>query len=155
MKARFRVASYNVQYNSHSLIRRMCGGQKGAKIAQILLFLDDLLIFYQASGMSLPFTWCGLFIAGGAWVPVRNRVSIRMITVGILLLLENAIRLESNLQGLSYYIFGFTYLLFRAISSVSHLLNIPLPLAGCLLNRSFTFRKNSCQRGTYTMYLKD
>ena len=32
---------------------RMCGSQTDQNIAQILLFLDDLLMFYQAFGMNL------------------------------------------------------------------------------------------------------
>ncbi len=31
-------------------------------IAHILLFLDDLLMFYQAFGMNLSFNRCGMFV---------------------------------------------------------------------------------------------
>ena len=41
----------------------MCASQR-PDIIQILLFLDDLLMFYQAFGMNLSLNMCGIFIAG-------------------------------------------------------------------------------------------
>ncbi len=42
----------------------MCGiTQK--KFAWILSFIGDLLVFYHAFGMKLPFNLCGKFVDGG------------------------------------------------------------------------------------------
>ena len=46
---------------------QLAGGQAVVNIAQILLFLDDQLIFYQAFGRTLPFSWCVVFFVGEAW----------------------------------------------------------------------------------------
>ncbi len=60
----------------------ICTQDKSARIIartlSCLLFLDNvLLIFYQAFGMYLPCTWCGMFVAEGMSICV----SVRMNTV--------------------------------------------------------------------------
>ncbi len=44
---------------------RMCGSQTDQNITQILLFLDDLLMFYQAFGINVSFNRCDMFVAEG------------------------------------------------------------------------------------------
>ncbi len=50
-------------------------------IAQMLLFLDNLLIFYQAFSVNLTFNRCGMFVAGGGCTFIRDCASIRTYTV--------------------------------------------------------------------------
>ncbi len=45
---------------------RMYSSQTDQNIAQILLFLDDLLMSYQTFSVTLSFIRCGIFVAGGA-----------------------------------------------------------------------------------------
>ncbi len=49
-------------------------------IAQILPFLD-LSIFYQAFKKNLPFSWCGIYVAGGVCASLRHHTSIRINAV--------------------------------------------------------------------------
>ncbi len=48
----------------------MCSSQTEQNIAQILLFLDDLLMFHQTFCVS--YNRCGMFVAGGACTSIRN-----------------------------------------------------------------------------------
>ncbi len=48
--------------------------------AQMLLFLDDLLMFYEV-GASLSFNRCGIFVAGAACTSIRYCASIRTYAV--------------------------------------------------------------------------
>ncbi len=59
----------------------ICGSQTDQNIARILLFLDDLLMFYQPSGVNLSFNRCGMFVAGGACASIRYCISIRIYVV--------------------------------------------------------------------------
>ncbi len=72
---------------------RMCGSQMDQKIGSGLLFHDDLLMFYQAFGVSLSFDRCGMLVAGGPYTSVRYCASIRtyMYTV-----LERVASVESG-----------------------------------------------------------
>ncbi len=56
---------------------RICGSQTNWKITQILLFYDDLLMFYQTFGVSLSLSQCGRFVAGGVSTSTRYCASIR------------------------------------------------------------------------------
>ncbi len=44
-----------------------------------LLFLGDVLIFYQELAVNLSFSCCGMFAAGGTCMSIKNYVSTRMI----------------------------------------------------------------------------
>ena len=59
----------------------MRGSQTDQNITRILLFLDDLLIFYQAFGVNLSFNRCGMFVAGGTCMSIRYCASIRTYAV--------------------------------------------------------------------------
>ena len=59
----------------------MCGSQTDQNIAQILPFLDNLLMFYQAVGVNLSFNRCDMFVAGGACAFIRYCASIRTYLV--------------------------------------------------------------------------
>ncbi len=50
-------------------------------ITQILLFLHDLLLFYQAFSVNLSFNRCGMFVAGGVCPSVRYCASTRTYSV--------------------------------------------------------------------------
>ncbi len=56
---------------------RMSDNQTEQNIAQILLFLDDPSMFYQAFGVSLSFNRRGMFVAGGSCASIRYCTSIR------------------------------------------------------------------------------
>ncbi len=50
---------------------RVCKSQMDWSISQILLFLDNLSMFYQAFGVNLSFDKCGMLVAGGACASIR------------------------------------------------------------------------------------
>ena len=55
-----------------------CAAAKRTRnITQILLSLDDLLMFYQAFGVNLSFNRCGMFVAGRAYTSIRGCTSIQ------------------------------------------------------------------------------
>ena len=56
----------------------MCGSQMDQNITRILLFLNDLLMLYQAFCVNLSFNRCGMFVAGGACTSIRYCASIRI-----------------------------------------------------------------------------
>ncbi len=63
----YSIRVYMVQVPCRPLLKGsadlcMCGGQIDPNITQNLMFLDDLLIFYQAFDTNLPFSWCDIFV---------------------------------------------------------------------------------------------
>ncbi len=59
---------------------RMCSSQTIRNITHILLFLDNLLMFYQAFGVNLSFNHvnrCGIFVVGVACTSIGHCASIR------------------------------------------------------------------------------
>ncbi len=55
----------------------MRGSQTDQSIAQILLFLGNLLMFYQAFSVNLSFNKCVMFVAGAGCTSIRYCVSLR------------------------------------------------------------------------------
>ncbi len=53
--------------------------QPNGNSTQILLFIDDILIVYQAFGVNLSFNRCGVFVVGRACISVRYCISITCI----------------------------------------------------------------------------
>ncbi len=51
--------------------------------SDFLLFLDNLLMFYQAFGVNLSFNRCDMFVAGGACASISYCTSIYKDVYGI------------------------------------------------------------------------
>ncbi len=45
----------------------ICRSETDRNIARILLFHDNLLMFYQAFGVNLSFNRCGMFVGGESY----------------------------------------------------------------------------------------
>ena len=79
----------------------MCCSQRDQNnyITQILLFLDNLLMFYPAFGVNLSLNRCGMFVAGRACTSIRYCASIMSITcIRTYSVVSNFIRVQSLLS---------------------------------------------------------